>query len=104
MKKILLSLMLLGAFATVKAQVVLNETYGNPGSGNSEFVELFNSGAAENLGCYTLLVYVEGENGADAGWYVLDFPTAASVGATPGFFVLSSAGSFSVQGTSGAIA
>ena len=42
MKKILLSLMLMNAFVLVKAQTVLNEVYTSPGSGKSEFIELYN--------------------------------------------------------------
>ena len=62
MKKILLSVFLLGAFVFGKAQgVVLNEFYPNPGISNSdptkfnhEYFELYNNGgAAIALDCYT---------------------------------------------------
>src|SRR5687767_9513949 len=71
MKKILLSLMLVGAFTIVKAQTVLNEVYTDPGAGNSEFIELYNSGAgAQNMDCFTILVYWQTETAKD--WYVID--------------------------------
>jgi hypothetical protein len=102
MKKILLSLMLICAFAGVKAQgVVLNEVYGNPGGTNSEFVELYNSSAADSLNCYTLLVYFENEGGTNKGWYVIDFPNTSIIGSLPGFFVLAPSNSFTTQGGGG---
>jgi hypothetical protein len=67
MKKILLSLMLIGSFIFGKAQpgVVFNEFYPNPGISNSdptkfnhEYLELYNTtGAAIPLDCYTILAY-----------------------------------------------
>ena len=97
MKKILLAMMLFCAFAIAKAQnVVLNEVYGNPGGTNSEFVELYNSSISGSLDCYSLLVYYE--DGANKGWYVLDLPSAPPIGSAPGFYVLSSKGTFTVQG------
>jgi hypothetical protein len=97
MKKILLTLMLVGAFALVKAQVVLNELYAYPNGGNSEFIELYNSGAAENMDCYTIVSYWS--SGANKGWYVLDLPSI--VLGSQDFLVIGPAGTISVQGTAG---
>jgi hypothetical protein len=74
MKKILLLLMLMNAFVLVKAQIVFNEFYPEPGTGNSEFIELYNqSGATENLDCYVALFYYE--SGPNKGFVVLDMPS-----------------------------
>lgn len=100
MKKIVLSLLLICTFVIAKSQgVVLNEIYGNPNGANSEFIELYNSSAPESLDCYTLITYFEDEGGTNKGWYVLDFPNTASIGALPGFFVSGPASTISVQGT-----
>jgi hypothetical protein len=106
MKKILLLLMFICAFASLRAQtVVLNEIYGNPGGTNSEFIELYNSSASGSLDCYTILVYFENEGGTNKGWYVLDLPNTPNIGASPaGFYVLAPQSPFSVQGTAGATA
>src|SRR5688572_21077224 len=105
MKKILLSLMLVCAFTMLKAQlVVLNDIYGNPGAGKSEFVELFNSGAPENLDCYTMVVYYENENSSDKGWYVIDFPSIVLNADPDNFFVLAAASPFNVQDETGVVA
>jgi hypothetical protein len=107
MKKILLSLMLIGTFLVGKSQVVLNEIYGNPGTGNSEFIELYNSAVgSQNANCFTLLTYYEfpkdGNIPAKKGWYVLDLP---NISIDPkDWFVLAPQSSFNVQGTSGAVA
>ena len=97
MKKILLSLMLICAFAVVKAQVVLNELYAYPNGSNSEFIELYNSGAAENMDCYTIVSYWS--DGTNKGWYVLDLPSI--VLANQDFLVIGPASTINVQGTSG---
>jgi hypothetical protein len=73
MKKILLSLMLIGTFVFVKAQAVLNEIYFNPATGESEYIEIFNSGAPENLNCYTLIIKYN--TGATSGFYVINYPS-----------------------------
>jgi hypothetical protein len=101
MKKILLSLMLIGSFLFGKSQVVLNEIYGNPGGANSEFIELYNSAVGDqNVGCFTILTYYE--IGSKKGWYVLDLP---NVKVDPkSWFVLAPQTPFSVQGTAGATA
>ncbi|GEM_PF-819980 len=105
MKKILLSLMLVVAFAVVKAQnVTLNEVYGNPGGANSEFIEIYNSAGSGSLDCYTIMVYYQNEGGSAQGWYVLDLPNTPAINSAPGYYVLASASTFSVQGTAGAMA
>lgn len=93
MKKILLSLILVTTFVVAKSQVVINEVYTDPGSGNSEFFELYNSGPAENLNCYTLVVLFS--EGGVTGWYVLDFPS--QVVANQDFYVGAAADPFNVQ-------
>jgi hypothetical protein len=102
MKKILLSLMLIGSFAFSKAQVVLNEIYTDPGSGNSEFIELYNNGISNvpvDLDCYSLVVmYATGSgqlNNLTRGFYVLDFP-AVSINSKE-FLVGAAADPFNVQ-------
>ena len=62
MKKILLSLMMIGAFTAVKAQLVLNEIYPDPSiPPNEEYIELFNTGSGTiNIDCYTLVTYAPG--------------------------------------------
>lgn len=74
MKKILLSLMLIGAFIFGKAQVVFNEIWYNPGTsgGNDEYIELYNPGGNETMGCYTILSHYN--NGTDSGFVVINFP------------------------------
>jgi hypothetical protein len=102
MKKILLSILLSATLLAAKSQAVLNEVYGNPGGSNSEFIELYNSTfGTENLDCYTLMTYWE--SGANKGWNVLDFPSAASI-PSKGWYVLAPQTPFSVQGTAGAVA
>lgn len=52
--------MLIFSFAISKAQleVVINEIYPSPSSGNHEYIELYNTtGSAINLDCYTLVAY-----------------------------------------------
>ena len=67
MKKILLTLGLFGLVLVGKSQTVLNEVYTDPGSGNSEFIELYNSGAGvQNLDCFTVLTYWQ--TGSAKGW------------------------------------
>lgn len=99
MKKILLSLVMAASALVGKSQLVLNEIYSEPGSGKSEFVELYNSSTlgSQNLDCFTLLTYWE--SGANSGWYVLDFPSV-SVG-PKGFYVLAAANPFNVQSLTG---
>ena len=105
MKKILLSLMFICSFVIVKAQIVaLNEVYGNPGSGNSEFIELYNSSVPGTLDCYTILVYFENEPSNNKGWYVLNLPSTPIIGGPQGFYVLAPSSPFNVQGTAGAVA
>lgn len=103
MKNILLTIMIsTGFFTLLNAQVVLNETYGNPGSGNSQFIEVYNSSTlgAEALDCYTLLTYWDnGLANTDPdyrnGWYVLDFPDDTID--TKDWYVLAADSPFNVQ-------
>ena len=84
----LLLLMALTVFSyqITSAPAVLNEIYSDPGSGNHEFFELYNtsiSGKPVSMDNYTLVAYYE--NGPqEKGFYVLDFPNL-SVG-PKGFF------------------
>jgi Secretion system C-terminal sorting domain len=74
MKKFLLSIAITAAVFSGKAQVVLNEFYFNPASGESEFAELYNqSQAAINLDCYRLVAYYDDINGKQ-GFFVIDLP------------------------------
>ena len=102
MKKILLSIGLFGLVLVGKSQTVLNETYCQPGSGNSEFIELYNSSTAgsQNLDCFTILTYWS--SGSNKGWYVLDLPNVSV--ASKGWYVLASASPFNVQSQTGVVA
>jgi len=87
MKKYLLSILLIGALATTKAQnVLLNELYVSPSAGHQEYFELHNTSfvmPGENLDCYTLVTYFTTDT--ERGFYVLDLP---NVNITPGgYFV-----------------
>src|SRR5687767_11424786 len=94
MKKILLSLMLVGAFTIVKAQTVLNEVYTDPGSDRSEFIELYNSGAgAQNMDCFTILVYWQ--TATNKGWYVIDLTD--TIIDSKAWFTVAAADPFNVQ-------
>ena len=74
MKKILLSFSLLVAVFSTKAQVVFNEFYTDPGSGKSEFFELYSTAPGSvNLNCYALVTWYKDKNG-NTGFYVIDFP------------------------------
>jgi hypothetical protein len=96
MKKILLSLMFMGAFSFAKAQVVLNEVYAFPNGTNNEFIELYNSGVGtQNLNCFTVLTYWSDGDG-NKGWYVLDLPDTL-IG-PKGYFTLASDDPYAVQG------
>ena len=97
--------MFICSFVIVKAQIVaLNEVYGNPGSGNSEFIELYNSSVPGTLDCYTILVYFENEPSNNKGWYVLNLPSTPIISGPQGFYVLAPSSPFNVQGTAGAVA
>jgi hypothetical protein len=73
MKKILLSVTLISAAFLGKSQeIVFNEIYPDPGSGNTEYIELYNTtGNTVNLDCYTIIAYYK-ENGGGA--WVLNLP------------------------------
>lgn len=82
---------------SLKAQVVLNEVYTDPGAGKQEFFELYNTSTSqvpESLDNYTLIAYYE-ESGK-SGFYVLDMPNQ-TVNAKS-FYVGSSSLVFNVQG------
>jgi hypothetical protein len=72
MKKILLSIAFIGAVLLGRSQAVLNEIYFNPASGESEYIEIYNSGAHEDLNCYTLLIKYH--VGSEEGFYVINYP------------------------------
>ncbi len=84
----------------LKAQVVLNEIYTDPGSGKHEFFELYNtsSSGGENLDCYTIVTYYE-ESPGKTGFYVMDLPNMSIP--SRGYFTGASANPFNVQGQSG---
>ncbi|MEO7923598.1 MAG: T9SS type A sorting domain-containing protein [Chitinophagaceae bacterium] len=92
------SLLLLSPKAN--AQVVLNELYTDPGSGNHEFFELYNTSpgaggfSTENLTLITFFV-ISGQK----GFYVMDMPNMTV--APRGFFVGSAALPFNYQGVTG---
>jgi len=93
MKKILLTLAMFGTLQICNSQVVLNEIYSEPGSGRSEFIELYNSSTGiQNLDCFTILTYWE--SGANKGWYVIDLPSHNI--ASAGYYVLAAANPFNV--------
>jgi len=101
MKKILLGIVLSIAAVAAKSQTVLNEVYTSPGSGNSEFIELYNSAlGTEATDCYTVLTYWS--SGANKGWYVLDVPSGSI--ASKGWYVLAAANPFNVQSSTGKVA
>jgi hypothetical protein len=100
MKKILFSFAAAFILIAAKSQVTLNEVYTDPGSGNSEFFELYNistSQTAENLDNYTIVTYYE--EGSNVGFYVLDMPNL-SVNARS-YFSGTASNPFNVQGQSG---
>ncbi len=79
---------------SANSQTVLNEIYSEPGSGKSEFIELYNSATGiENTDCFTILTYWS--SGANHGWYVLDLPSTAIT--AKGWYVIASASPFNVQ-------
>lgn len=85
----------------LKAQVVLNEIYTDPGSGKHEFFELYNTSSSaipENLDCYTIVAYYE-ESPSKTGFYVMDLPNMTIP--SRGYFTGASASPFNVQGQSG---
>ena len=102
MKKIVLTFALFGAVLVVYSQTVLNEVYAQPGSGNSEFIELYNSSSfgSQNLDCFTILTYWS--SGSNKGWYVLDLPNATV--ASKGWYILAVASPFNVQSQTGVVA
>lgn len=78
----------------LKSQLVINELYTDPGSGKSEFFELFNYGAPTATDNLTLLSYFD--SSGIRGFYVLDIP-AFTLG-TQNYFVGVSAYPFNYQG------
>ncbi|WP_132055631.1 T9SS type A sorting domain-containing protein [Pseudocnuella soli] len=78
MKRLLLSLALMGAVLLGNAQVVLNEIYVDPATNknHSEFFELYNTSILPtpiNLDCYTLVSYKKAKNG-NKTLFVIDLP------------------------------
>jgi hypothetical protein len=94
--------------AAVQAQPVLNELYITPGStlcngtARQEFFEIYNGNqgngnAVSNLGCYYLISRWETGGGVgNEGFYVIDFPSTATVNAA-GFFTASATTVFGTQ-------
>lgn len=103
--KQIFSLLLAGILCTAaKAQVVLNEIYGDPGGSNNEFFELYNTSTSAtpiSLDGYTIVTYFE-SGGSTKGFYVLDLPNL-SIG-PKGFFVAASGLPFNFQGITGSTA
>ncbi len=84
-------------FNTSQAQVVLNELYPEPGSGNHEFFELYNTSTSLtpiSLDGYTIMSYFETD--VAKGFYVLDLPDL-SIG-PKSYFVGSAESPFNFQG------
>ncbi len=84
-------------FNTSQAQVVLNELYPEPGSGNHEFFELYNTSTSPtpiSLDGYTIISYFETD--VAKGFYVLDLPNL-SIG-PKSYFVGSAESPFNFQG------
>jgi hypothetical protein len=103
MKKFLLSLSLIAAFYIGKAQVVLNELYVAPGSGQHEFFELYNSSAAtESLDNYTLVSLYR--TNASSGFIVMNLPNISlpvggfSVGASTTPTITYQGGTYTLNG------
>jgi hypothetical protein len=99
MKKILLSVMLISAFAIVRAQVVLNELYTDPGNQTlrGEFFELYNTSTlpgGQNVNCFTIVTYYD-NGGTDRGWYVMDLPNL--IVGSQSFFVGAAGSPFTTQ-------
>ncbi len=94
MKKILLTMGLFSLVLVGRSQTVLNEVYTDPGSGKSEFIELYNSSSStQDVDCFSILTYWE--SGANKGWYVIDLPS--SIIAAKGWYTIASASPFNVQ-------
>ncbi|RYZ29303.1 MAG: T9SS type A sorting domain-containing protein [Chitinophagaceae bacterium] len=77
------------------AQLLLNEVYTDPGSGNQEFFEVYNPDiAAEETDNYSLVTFYKSQT--QKGFYVLDLPAGTVSG--KGYFVGSAASPFNYQG------
>ena len=88
----------------LKAQVVLNEVYPEPGNTFQEYFELYNTSTnpvPESLDNYTIVTYYE-EPGGKSGFYILDLPN--EMVSAKGYYIVSSQSIFAVQGRSGLIA
>ncbi len=96
MKKILLLIALVDLVLVSRTQVVFNEVYPSPSSGNNEFFELYNttgSPAPLSLDSFTIVTYfrISGKE----GFYVMDLPNLTIDPA--GYLVGASAIPFSYQ-------
>src|SRR5215213_2487494 len=79
------------------AQVVLNEIYADPSSGNQEFFEFYNINTGNtpaSVDAYTIISYFE--EGSKNGFYVLDLPNLFV--ASKGYFVGASSIPYNYQG------
>jgi len=88
---------------TSNSQVVFNEVYTDPGSGNSEFFEFYNSSSSllpESIDNYTVVTYYE--EGSKSGFYVMDMPNHF-IGPRS-YYVGSSSSVFNCQGRSNLVA
>ena len=94
MKRLIVLFSFLASGLVAKSQAVLNEVYFNPATGESEYIEIYNSGAFDNLDCYTILSLYD--DGTNSGFYVINFP-AEGLNSTS-FSVVASAMPFSYQG------
>lgn len=78
MKRSLLVVLALFCFTLSNAQVIFNEFYVQPQTGNQEYFELYNTSTTEtvSLDCYSMVVLYSGKEGGTLykGFYVLDFP------------------------------
>jgi Secretion system C-terminal sorting domain len=109
MKRFLLLMGCTWVLCAAQAQPILNELYITPGSSlcngtaRQEFFEIYNGNqgngnAVSNLGCYYLITRWQNGGGGigNEGFYVIDFPSTATVNAD-GFYTASATTVFGTQ-------